>query len=150
MAAGYELAGRILHTGKTKRHGERTIVSALVYDLSEMCKSVGRCGLGKQFADAFEGQLIFTQHGGSAMMKFSDNYIKWGVTILTIFSVCGWTYFIITGLVGVDGAKMDLFDGIVFVFFLLLSFVPLVFGRDTIYRTVFVDEEGVRKRCSER
>ena len=75
------------------------------------------------------------------MMKFSDNYIKWGSTIVMIASAAFWTWAIIAG-----GAEFDLFCWITVVVFLVITPVPLLLCKDIIYRTVFVDEKGVREK----
>lgn len=36
LAAGYELAGSVLHTGKAKKNGARSAFSERIYSLSEM------------------------------------------------------------------------------------------------------------------
>ena len=36
LAAGYELAGSVLHTGKAKKNGVRSAFSERIYSLSEM------------------------------------------------------------------------------------------------------------------
>ena len=79
--------------------------------------------------------------GVRTMMKFSDNYIKWGGTIVMIASAAFWTWAIIAG-----GAEFDLFCWITVVVFLAITPVPLLLCKDIIYRTIFVDEKGVREK----
>lgn len=82
------------------------------------------------------------------MVKFSDNYIKWGVTAVLIGSIA-FCVFVCIELVRTDPA--DALSGYIFVTALLaLNIVILVCCRDIAYRTVVVGKTGVREAVFSR
>lgn len=80
------------------------------------------------------------------MMKFSDNYIKWGVTLVLV-GAFGFPLLLIVEYMRGQVAK----DQTVYLILIVATFggfIPLILGllKDIAYRTVFVDEEGDREK----
>lgn len=78
------------------------------------------------------------------MVKFSDNYIKWGVTAVLIGSIA-FCAFVCTELIRTKPA--DAWSGYLLVAVVLaLDIVILVCCKDIAYRTVVVGNTGVREK----
>lgn len=78
------------------------------------------------------------------MVKFSDNYIKWGVTAVLIGSIA-FCAFVCTELIRTKPA--DAWSGYLLVAVVLaLDVVILVCCKDIAYRTVVVGNTGVREK----
>ena len=73
------------------------------------------------------------------MMKFSDNYIKWGVTTLLIASIAFCVF-----MCALPGGSWQDVLGVTVV--LALDIVILVAGKNIVFRTVIVNEKGVREK----
>lgn len=78
------------------------------------------------------------------MMKFSDNYIKWGTLFYLIFSTA---FCVILGFEAYGVTWQEAWPLVKLITVIVaLNIVILVAGKNIVFRTVIVDEKGVREK----
>lgn len=78
------------------------------------------------------------------MMKFSDNYIKWIMLFYLIFSTA---FCVILGFEAYGTSWQEVWPGVILITVAMaFNIVVLTAGKSFVFRTVIVDEKGVREK----